>query len=236
MLPRIIIHNAVSVDGRLDWFKADVERFYELISAWNEDATLAGSETLLQAYKDQNISEDETFSEAQVIDKDDARPILFVPDSRGRIKLWNQLKKEEYWKGVVALISHSTPGSYITYLENHHVDYIIAGNDHVDFREALEQACDKYGITMMRVDSGGTLNGVLLRSGLVDEVSILVHPYLVGGTTPSSFFKAEDLDTVNGVISLKYKSVQKVEGDLLWVKYDVIKEIEKDATEEAPKG
>ena len=32
----------------------------------------------------------------------------------------------------------------------------------------------------MRVDSGGALNGALLRAGLVDEISLLVHPVLVG--------------------------------------------------------
>ena len=32
----------------------------------------------------------------------------------------------------------------------------------------------------MRVDSGGALNGALLRAGLVDELSLLVHPVLVG--------------------------------------------------------
>jgi 2,5-diamino-6-(ribosylamino)-4(3H)-pyrimidinone 5'-phosphate reductase len=33
---------------------------------------------------------------------------------------------------------------------------------------------------VVRVDSGGALNGALLRAGLVDELSLLVHPVLVG--------------------------------------------------------
>ena len=33
---------------------------------------------------------------------------------------------------------------------------------------------------VVRVDSGGALNGALLRAGLVDEISLLVHPVLVG--------------------------------------------------------
>ena len=36
----------------------------------------------------------------------------------------------------------------------------------------------------VRVDSGGALNGALLRAGLVDEVSLLVHPRIVGGDGP----------------------------------------------------
>ena len=42
MLPRIIIHNAISLDGRIDWLTFDLGLFYGLISRWNEDATWLG--------------------------------------------------------------------------------------------------------------------------------------------------------------------------------------------------
>ncbi len=45
--PRVILHNAVSADGRVDWFPADIGLFYELAATWHEDATLAGSGTIL---------------------------------------------------------------------------------------------------------------------------------------------------------------------------------------------
>ncbi|MEO0433105.1 MAG: dihydrofolate reductase family protein, partial [Cyanobacteria bacterium J06656_5] len=53
-----------------------------------------------------------------------------------------------------------------------------------------------FGVTVVRVDSGGTLNGVLLRAGLVDELHLLVHPTLVGGTSQKTFFN--DLTSENG--------------------------------------
>ena len=49
MLPRVIVHNAVSVDGRLDGFVPDLGLYYDVIGGWEEDATLVGSETILQA-------------------------------------------------------------------------------------------------------------------------------------------------------------------------------------------
>lgn len=39
---------------------------------------------------------------------------------------------------------------------------------------------------VMRVDTGGTLNGILLRQGLVTEVSLFIYPSLVGGEKQSS--------------------------------------------------
>jgi 2,5-diamino-6-(ribosylamino)-4(3H)-pyrimidinone 5'-phosphate reductase len=56
------------------------------------------------------------------------------------------------------------------------IDYIVAGDDHVDLRLTLEELNARYGVRIVRVDSGGTLNGVLLRAGLVDEVSALINP------------------------------------------------------------
>ena len=49
MLPRVILHNAVSLDGRIDGFPIDLQQYYALAATWKEDATLAGSETFLKA-------------------------------------------------------------------------------------------------------------------------------------------------------------------------------------------
>jgi 2,5-diamino-6-(ribosylamino)-4(3H)-pyrimidinone 5'-phosphate reductase len=225
LLPRVILHNAVSVDGRTDWFAADIELFYELVSGWKEDATLAGSETLLKAYQDsaERVGED---SEGAAVEKDSSKPLLVVTDSRGRIRNWRQLKREDYWRDAVALVSDSTPQEYLDYLKSENVDYIMAGDDRVDFKSALEQLNEKYGIELIRVDSGGTLNGVLLRAGLVDEVSVLVHPALVGGLTAQSMFRAPDLTSADGVIPLKMTNVQKAKGDIIWLMYEVVKEKE----------
>ncbi len=46
---RLIIHNAVSVDGRLTGFDVDLAQYYRLAGTWCEDATLCGSGTILAA-------------------------------------------------------------------------------------------------------------------------------------------------------------------------------------------
>jgi len=45
MRPRVIVHNAVSLDGRLTGFAVNMGRYYSLASIWKEDATLCGSGT-----------------------------------------------------------------------------------------------------------------------------------------------------------------------------------------------
>ena len=222
MLPRVILHNAVSVDGRFDWFTPDIGQFYELISTWNEDATLVGADTILMSGEEIPEEGEEAF-EPPHIDPEDTRPLLAIPDSRGRVRAWHFLRQSGYWRDVVALCSRSTPKEYLDYLEKRHIDCIIAGNDHVDLRLALEELDARYGVKVVRVDSGGTLNGVLLRAGLVDEISVLIHPSLVGGTTPRSLFRAPDLTSSGGVIGLKLTHVEELKGGVVWLRYEVVR-------------
>lgn len=222
MLPRIILHTAVSVDGRIDWFAPDLEQYYGLISTWKEDATLAGSETILKATADLPPGEDTELAPAPGA-PDDPRAILVIPDSRGRVRSWHALKQWGYWKRFVALCTRSTPGEYRDYLTARGVDTIEAGADRVDFRAALEELHARYGMETIRVDSGGVLNGVLLRAGLVDEVSVLVYPSLVGGESPRSLYRAPDLTSVEGVVSARLLDVQRLDGDVIWLRYAVEK-------------
>ena len=220
MLPRVILHNAVSLDGRFDWFTPDIGRFYELASRWQEDATLVGSDTILAA---EAPPEDHEAFEPPKAEPDDPRPLLVVPDSRGQIRSWHFLRRQPYWRDVVALCSHSTPRAYFEYLEQQHIDCIVAGDDHVDLRAALEELNQRYAAKVVRVDSGGTLNGALLRAGLVHEVSLLIHPSLVGGTSPRSMFRAPDLACAVGVAQLRLTHVEQLEGDLVWLRYEVVR-------------
>ena len=50
MLPKVILYNAVSLDGRINGFDADIELYYEVASKWDLDAVLMGSTTLLTGF------------------------------------------------------------------------------------------------------------------------------------------------------------------------------------------
>jgi 2,5-diamino-6-(ribosylamino)-4(3H)-pyrimidinone 5'-phosphate reductase len=211
----------VSLDGRFDWITPDLGRFYQLASHWDEDATLAGSETFLAAYDGEDAPEGDAAPPER--DPDDPRPLLVIPDSRGRLRIWQQLRKEPYWRDAVALCSESTPQEYLDYLKGLSVDHIVAGDDYVDLRIALEELNSRFGVEVVRVDSGGTLNGALLRAGLVDEVSLLVEPCLVGGTELRSIFHAPDLSSPDGMIELELTHFERMDDGVVWLRYDVVK-------------
>jgi 2,5-diamino-6-(ribosylamino)-4(3H)-pyrimidinone 5'-phosphate reductase len=226
MLPHVILHNAVSVDGRLDWFPADVAKFYELAAYWKEDATLAGSDTLLKAYPEEKIMpEDKEAFDHVKTNPDDTRPLLIVADSRGRLRhILHMLRHEPYWRNIVILTSSSTPKPYLDYLGKRHIDYLTVGIDHVDFTLALSEINSRYGIKSLRVDSGGTLNGILIRAGLANEVSVLVHPFLVGGNSPRSIFNAADLIANSGVKKLRLIHLEQLPNDHIWLRYEILQQ------------
>ena len=223
MLPKVILHNAVSVDGRMDWITPDLGLFYELAGRWQEDATLAGCDTLLQGLAEEPESTANDESKA-VGNSNDDRPLLVVPDSRGRLRQWDRIRRWPYWRRGVVLCSRTTPQAHLQYLESESIDYILAGDDHVDLRTALEELSSRYGVRAVRVDAGGTLNGALLRAGLVDEVSVLVLNCLIGGSTPRhTVFCAPDLTSADDVVNLRLAQMENVREDIVWLRYEVRK-------------
>ncbi len=225
MLPKVILHNAVSVDGRVDWFSPDVGLYYEIASTWDADAILSGSETILEGFKEVDgqaagMPSDNELGEPA---PPSHGPLLVVTDSRGRVRQWAVIRNQPYWRDAIVLVSASTPEEYLSYLGEEGVEYILTGDEHVDLRKGLEELYSRHGVESVRVDSGGTLNGALLRQGLVDEVSILIDPSLVGGTSPRSIFRAPDLASPDGVIDLRLTHVEQLREGVVWVRYEVVR-------------
>jgi 2,5-diamino-6-(ribosylamino)-4(3H)-pyrimidinone 5'-phosphate reductase len=222
MRPRVILHMGVSVDGRYDWALAPDTPYYEIVQLLEADADLSGSQTMLAAY----LPDDPKTAFPGVYEQWvglPTRPLLAVVDSMGQICNWDVIKKQPWWRAVVVLCSRATPQSYRDDLRQHGVDTIVAGDQHVDLREALQELHARHQVKVLRVDSGGILNGVLLRAGLVDEVSVVISPELVGGTTARSMFVAPDLTSASDVIPLKLLHVANVKGDFVWLRYEVLR-------------
>jgi 2,5-diamino-6-(ribosylamino)-4(3H)-pyrimidinone 5'-phosphate reductase len=224
MLPLVILYNAVSLDGRITGFNADVELYYDLASKWNVDAVLMGSNTVLTGFgvkSGETLPESEDAFQPRGRDPKDERPLLVVPDSTGQIRIWGELLKMPYIKDVLVLCSRSTPREYLEFLDERYIDYLVVGYQHVDLENALEELNTKFGVKKVRVDSGGILNGVLLREGLVDEVHLLIHPELVGGTTLNSIFEESNLDGEETPIKLSLEGMEKINDDIIYLRYRI---------------
>lgn len=233
MIPQVVIHNWMSADGRLDHVNVDMGLFYGLAAAtWKEDATLVGCDTIRRALAmaSESSSNNEASEQppaedtsAQIVAADpDTRPLLVVVDSRGRIQEWATLKAWPYWRSQISLCANHTPAAHTEFLRRLEIPTIITGKERVDLRSALEELSAIHGVKTVRVDSGGALNGALLRAGLVSEISLLIEPSVTGGDTFNGPFRITDLGDGAAATALRLRECQKLERDIVWLRYEVL--------------
>ncbi|MFN8508152.1 MAG: RibD family protein [Dehalococcoidia bacterium] len=214
-LPYVVIHNAVSIDGRIDGFPVDLGLFYGVAERWHEDAILAGSDTILAAF-----DPDEPVDLEVEPTYDRKLPLLVVPDSRARITTWPSLRRQPSFRAGAVLCTQETPREYIDYLTSESITAIITGSGHVDLRDALEQLRAHMRIETVRVDSGGTLNAALLRAGVVDEVSLMVHPVLVGNAPARTVFPMLEGGPANlPALGGRLLATESVGDSVLWARW-----------------
>ena len=224
MKPRVIIHTAMSLDGRITNFPADLELYYTLAGQWNPDAILFGSGTVLAAVRDNPALEVPPEHEEMFVPpagQPDPRPLLIIADSRGQVRCWDAIRKWPYMRDVLAICSSATPQEYLAYLKECHIGTIIAGSERIDMREALEALNREYQVKVVRVDSGGTLNSVLLHAGLVDEVSVLIHPVIAGGKAVPTLCNPEQAGITGLQVPLFHKSTEVLKDGIVWSRYAV---------------
>lgn len=69
----------------------------------------------------------------------------------------------------------------------------ILAQDQVSLREAFMQLKADFGCERLTIQSGGTVNGLLLREKLLDYVDIVVAPILIGGKDTSTLIDGHSL-------------------------------------------
>ncbi len=191
MLPKVIVFNSVSVDGSINGFDVDVGLHYEVLGKIGTDCLLAGSNTAKTGiqlfYKTIPVEEAGDLVKPKT-EAADNRPVWVIADSRGVLQgLMHVHRRSGYSKDIIVLVSKQTPNAYLTYLSERNYDYIVAGDDHVDFHAALEELNGRFGIRTVVTDSGGVLVSVLLDRELVDELHLLIAPQVVGKNAVNLF-------------------------------------------------
>jgi 2,5-diamino-6-(ribosylamino)-4(3H)-pyrimidinone 5'-phosphate reductase len=186
--PHVVAHVAVALDGATRGFTPELGEFYRLAATWQEDVTLAGADTILAQERALAAAPP---GPGPVSDG----PLLAVVDSRSRVSAWQALRDAGHWRDAVPLRG-DRPGV------------------RVDLTAALERfGAD--GARTVRVDSGGRLIGALLDLGLVDQISLLVHPRLGSGPPWT--------DNAGGATTFTLTHEERRDG-LVWLRYDVRRE------------
>ncbi|MBN1194330.1 MAG: RibD family protein [Methanomicrobiaceae archaeon] len=219
MMPRVIIHNSVSLDNALTGFDIDLGVHYGALLTYKPDAVLTGADTVLygvEMFLDEVPPEEERDLTRPPAKPDDSRPIEVIVDSRGRLpNLLHIFRRSEHVKDVLVLVSDRTPEEYLDYLEEREYPFIRCGSDHVDLRAALEILRREYGVSTVVSDSGSLLSGVLIREKIAGELSLLVVPVLAGTRQKKLF------ESVETPVDLTFNRSERLENGIMHLMYTV---------------
>lgn len=182
MTSEIIIHNSVSIDSSLTGFMPDMALHYKIAGEYKPDAHLIGSQTIIAGNEmfGESIPE-EVPADFEQPDRSDSLPWWIIVDSGGRLKgMLHTCRRFEYCRDVIVLLSESTPVNYLEHLRDRNYLFIIAGKEKVDLNLAIDRLKEKFGIRRILTDTGRILGNILITEGMVNEISLLVHPVIVG--------------------------------------------------------
>jgi len=188
MFPYIVLHNSISLDGSLINFDINMDLHYKIAEKYKPDAHLVGSNTIktgMELYGNAPLEEKNDFNKP---DRNKKLPYWIIPDTKGILKgLLHEVRRFEFCKDVVILISKETSDDYISYLEKRNYDYHFTDDKQIDLGKSLELLNKKYKINTILTDTGRILGNLLINNGFVGEISLLIHPVIVGKSSYNIF-------------------------------------------------
>ena len=215
--PKVILHNSISIDGSILGFDVNMEQHYQIANSYKADVHLIGSNTIKEGIKMfyPEIPKEEK-SDFLNPKRNEDLPLWVIPDTKGILNgMHHVYRRFEWCKDIVVLISNQTPRDYIEYLIERNYDYYIVGENYVDYNQAINLLVKQYNAKTILTDTGKTLNCILINKGLIDEISLLVHPVIVGKkqyTLFSDICKNIEIELIN---------LEKYSDSKIWVTYKV---------------
>lgn len=227
MKPYVICHMASSLDGRIipsRWRPKGAHSSGTYDRTHNEigcDAWLIGRATGREFAKRDHYDATATsdaFPRAPWIAKRDASPYAVVLDAEGKIA-WG--RSDIGGDPIVVVLTEHVSDAHLAALRADGVSYIFAGSTELDLTGALDTLNREFGIKRLLLEGGGIVNGSFLRSGLIDEISLLIVPAIDGASgEPTVFDSPEALSAVPAPIqSLSLEKCQLMEAGVVWLRY-----------------
>jgi 2,5-diamino-6-(ribosylamino)-4(3H)-pyrimidinone 5'-phosphate reductase len=102
---------------------------------------------------------------------------------------------------------------------------IIFYENKINFTDLLSKLKKDFECDRLTIQTGGTLNAILLREGLIDHISIVVAPVLIGGKDTATLIDGESLhapEELSKIKALKLVKCDVLENSYLHLQYDVM--------------
>ena len=229
--PYIICHMTTSLDGKVTGEHlsrlghspvSDV--YYEINRNYKADAYACGRVTMEGSftggwYPDLNqypeVKPDSVRMDFTAGDLTGFYAVAFDPHGRLGWKS-NRIIDEDKDPGydraqIIEVLTHQVSGRYLTYLQSMGIPYIFAGDSEINIEEALCKLKTYFGINKLLLEGGSILNGAFQRSGVIDELSLVVDPVIGGEGKPLCMdshveeYRLADLKNYEGIVWMNYR-------------------------------
>ena len=196
---QVIIHMYQSIDGKIDgeWDGLPGDRasgdYYDdqLFKISNTNANGSNTIVMYAAQGHQDLSK---FS-GDGIEYTDWVPQIHSAtwdvsfDRKGRAG-WekNYFDYAGYKSRAIEVVTEQASKPYLAFLQFMEIPYLVCGHQDIDFEQALVKLRKYFGIKKMVLGGGALINGAFLKAGLVDQISLVVAPYISGNTVMKGTF------------------------------------------------
>jgi 2,5-diamino-6-(ribosylamino)-4(3H)-pyrimidinone 5'-phosphate reductase len=102
---------------------------------------------------------------------------------------------------------------------------VVYYNKEIDFVDLFQKLKSKYKVDKLTIQSGGTLNATFIRNSLIDHISLVVVPCLIGGENTSSLIDGESLHfekDLKDIKALKLIEAKVLKNSYLHLRYNVL--------------
>jgi 2,5-diamino-6-(ribosylamino)-4(3H)-pyrimidinone 5'-phosphate reductase len=95
-------------------------------------------------------------------------------------------------KDVIVATTHPQHPANLVAQTMHNV-HVVRYEKNIDFADLFSKLKSDFGAERLTIQSGGTLNTLLVREGLIDRVLLVVAPALIGGKETATLLDGESL-------------------------------------------
>lgn len=116
---------------------------------------------------------------------------------------------------IIEVVSENVDDAFLAYLRENKISYLFAGKDKLDIPLMLSKLKNMFNIDFVLLEGGGIINGSFLKEKCIDEISLVVAPFIEYSSKTKDLFYDEDalfdeflLDDVrqeNNNLLLRYK-------------------------------
>jgi riboflavin biosynthesis pyrimidine reductase len=124
---------------------------------------------------------------------------------------------------IVVVLSEKVSDAHLSDQRSEGVSYIFAGSSELDLALSLDILNRELGVKRLLLEGGGGANGAFLRTGLVDELHLILCPAVDGAKgAPSVFDSAEaDAEERAPVAAMSLESSQTLEEGAMLLRYRI---------------